>query len=82
MKEKAKKSAKTINAVKEPVQMVEKTRQFQAEKPLMQVSQKLIDDLHNKPYKLHEWHKLEPHDYAARVDFAKCFLSLPKNTEY
>ena len=51
----------------------------------LNVSQKLIfailhDDLHYKPYKLHEWHKLEPRDYAAR-EFASWFLSLPKDTE-
>ena len=41
--------------------------------PALQVSQKLIltilhDDLHHKPFKLHEWHKLEPCDYTARVE--------------
>ena len=45
------------------------------------------DDLNYnyKSYKLHEWHKLEPYDYAARVEFAMWadihFLELPKDTE-
>ena len=29
----------------------------------------LHDDLHLKPYKLHDWHKLEDHDYPKRVEF-------------
>jgi len=41
----------------------------------------LHDDLHLKPYKLHQWHKLEVHDYEKRVDFANRFLSLPKDAK-
>jgi hypothetical protein len=29
----------------------------------------LHDDLHLKPYKLHNWHKLDDHDYPKRVEF-------------
>jgi len=31
----------------------------------------LHGDLHLKPYKYQEWHKLEYHDYERRVNFAK-----------
>ena len=41
----------------------------------------LHDDLHLKPYKFHEWHKLEPKDYEKRIEFAQWFLSLPSNTK-
>ena len=30
----------------------------------------LSDDLHLKPYKLQNWHRLETHDYEKRLDFA------------
>ena len=30
----------------------------------------LHDDLHMKPFKIQEWHKLEFHDYAKRIEFA------------
>ena len=40
------------------------------------------DDLHLKPYKFHQWHKLEAHDYEKRMDFAHWFLSLPMDTKY
>lgn len=51
------------------------------------VSQTLIisilnDDLHLKPYKYQEWHKLEYHDYEKRVKFATWFLSLHVNTKF
>lgn len=36
----------------------------------------LHDDLHLKPYKFHQWHKLEDKDYQKRLDFANWFLSL------
>ena len=39
----------------------------------------LKEDLHLKPYKLHEWHKLEEDDYEKRICFADFFVSLPKN---
>lgn len=39
----------------------------------------LKDDLHLKPYKLHEWHELKEGDYQKRVTFADFFKSLPKN---
>jgi hypothetical protein len=39
----------------------------------------LKEDLHLKPYKIHEWHKLEDTDYQKRVDFANFFGGLPKN---
>lgn len=42
----------------------------------------LHDDLHLKPYKLHEWHKLEYHDYEKRVEFAEWFLGLPKDHKF
>ena len=42
----------------------------------------LHDDLHLKPYKFHQWYKLEAHDYEKRVDFANWFLSLPMDTKY
>ena len=68
--------------------MIEKNASISTRKvaSALQVTQKLIftilhDELHYKPYKLHEWHKLEPRDYAARVEFATWFLSLPKDTE-
>ena len=74
---KGKKSAKRINAERELVQIVGKNASISSRKAAsaLQVSQKLIltilhDDLHYKPNKLHEWHKLETHDYAARVEFA------------
>lgn len=41
----------------------------------------LHDDLHLKPYKFHNWHAIEEHDYAKRLAFAEWFLSLPKATE-
>jgi len=37
----------------------------------------LHDDLHLKPYKLKDWHKLEVHDYEKRVEFAQWFISRP-----
>ena len=51
------------------------------------VSPKLVytilhDDLHLKPYKFHEWHKLEYNDYQKRVDFAEWFLSLPPKSKF
>jgi len=42
----------------------------------------LHDDLHLKPYKYHDWHKLEHYDYQRRLDFAHWFLSLPANTKF
>jgi hypothetical protein len=39
----------------------------------------LKDDLHLKPYKIHDWHLLEPGDYQKRLDFAHFFGGLPKN---
>ena len=38
----------------------------------------LHDDLHLKPYKFHQWHKLEETDYGKRLFFAQWFLNLPK----
>ena len=37
----------------------------------------LKEDLHLKPYKVHEYHELKPSDYAKRVGFADWLLSLP-----
>ena len=37
----------------------------------------LHDDLHLKPYKFHQWHKLEEGDYNKRLNFAKWSLNLP-----
>jgi hypothetical protein len=37
----------------------------------------LHDDLHLKPYKFHQWHKIEDQDYQKRVDFAQWFLKQP-----
>ena len=42
----------------------------------------LHDDLHLKPYKYQEYHKLEYHDYERRVDFAKWILSLHSATKF
>jgi len=42
----------------------------------------LRDDLHLKPYKLHDWHKIEDADYEKRVVFAKWFLSLPAEAKF
>ena len=42
----------------------------------------LHDNLHLKPYKCRQWHKLEAHDYEKRVNFANWFLSLPMDTKY
>lgn len=39
----------------------------------------LKEDLHLKPYKLHEWHQLLEGDYKKRLDFADFFMDLPKN---
>ena len=39
----------------------------------------LKEDLHLKPYKLHEWHELLESDYEKRVKFADFFMGLPKN---
>ena len=36
------------------------------------------DDLHLKPYKFHQWHKLEQGDYGKRLNFADWWLKLPK----
>ena len=36
----------------------------------------LSDDLHLKPYKLQDWHKLETHDYEKRVEFARWSIEL------
>ena len=41
----------------------------------------LHDDLHIKPYKFHQWHKLEYEDYEKRLNFATCFFNQPVNTE-
>jgi hypothetical protein len=41
----------------------------------------LHDDLHLKPYKYHDWHKLEPHDYEKRLEFAGWFLQLAPVTK-
>ena len=37
----------------------------------------LHDDLHLKPYKFHQWHKLEEGDYNKRLNFATWSLNLP-----
>ena len=42
----------------------------------------LHDDLHFKPYKYQQWHRLELHDYEKRVDFAQWFLSLPQIAKF
>ena len=52
----------------------------------LQCSQTLIvtvlhDDLHLKPFKFHNWHFIEQHDYPKRLEFAQWFLELPKSTE-
>ena len=44
------------------------------------VSCVLKEDLHLKPYKLHEWDELLEGDYKKRVDFADFFEGLPKNS--
>ena len=36
----------------------------------------LSDDLHLKPYKLQNWHRLETHDYEKRLDFANWCIGL------
>ena len=41
----------------------------------------LHDDLHLKPYKFHQWHKLEEPDYEKRVIFAQWFLKLPPSAK-
>ena len=40
----------------------------------------LHDDLHLKPYKFFQWHKLEEPDYQKRLNFAHWFLKLPKSS--
>jgi transposase len=82
------KSKKRENAEKELVQVVAENPSISSRKAAsaLGVSQTLIvtilnDDLHLKPYKFHVWHKLEVHDYAPRVEFARWFLSLPINSE-
>ena len=40
----------------------------------------LHDDLHLKPYKFHQWHKLEDQDYQKRLDFAQWFQKQPINS--
>ena len=42
----------------------------------------LHGDLHLKPYKYQEWHKLVYHDYEQRVNFAKWVLSLHSATKF
>jgi len=47
----------------------------------VQVSTKIVfnipnDDLHLKLYKIQDWHTLEVHDYAKRVEFATWGLSI------
>ena len=39
----------------------------------------LHDDLHVKPYKYQERHKLEEYDYEKRLKFAQWFLLRPQN---
>lgn len=41
----------------------------------------LHDDLHLKPYKFHQWHKLEYEDYEKRLAFATWFLKKPQKTK-
>ena len=41
----------------------------------------LNDDLHLKPYKFHQWHKLECQDYEKRLEFATWFLNQPEQTK-
>ncbi len=41
----------------------------------------LHDDLHIKPYKFHQWHKLEYEDYEKRLHFATWFFNQHVNTE-
>ncbi len=38
------------------------------------------DDLHLKPYKFHQWCKLECNDYEKRLPFATWFLKQPEQT--
>lgn len=40
----------------------------------------LHDDLHLKPYKYHQWHKLESGDHEKRLNFASWFLNEPQIT--
>jgi hypothetical protein len=82
------KSETRIKAKNELIQMVSENPAISSRKAAsaLQVSQSLIitilhDDLHLKPYKLHDWHKLEERDYAPRVEFATWFLSLPIHSE-
>ena len=82
------KSQKRMNAKESIEKIVEENPSISSRKAAsaLQVSQKLIltilsDDLHLKPYKFHHWHKLEERDYAARIEFATWFLSLPPDTE-
>jgi hypothetical protein len=39
----------------------------------------LHDDFHLKPYKLQQWHRLEPDDYQKRVDFVVWCQKQPKS---
>jgi hypothetical protein len=87
-KRKGVKSEKRIKAKNELIEMVAENQSISIRKAAsaLEVSTTLIftilhDDLHFKPYKLHDWHKLEERDYASRVEFAKWFLSLPKDSE-
>ena len=41
----------------------------------------LHDDLHLKPYKFHQWHKLEYQDYEKRLTFATWFLNQSEQTK-
>ena len=86
MKEKANKVQSVSMQKKSSLKWFKKRVNFKRKAAsTLKVSQKLIltilhDYFHYKPFKLHEWHKLEPRDYAARVEFATWFLSLPKDT--
>ena len=82
------KSDKRLEASKELERMVQENGSISSRKAAsaLQLSQTLIiiilhDDLHLKPYKIDDWHKLEEHDYSPRVDFAQWFLSLPPESE-
>ena len=38
------------------------------------------DYMHLKPYKFHLWHNMNDKDYEKRLNFAHCFIKLPKST--
>ena len=73
-----KKNEKQVNALEPVKNLIEEFPSLSIRKTaqVVGVSTKIVfnilhDDLHLKPFKLQQWHKLEFHDYAKRLEFSK-----------